>query len=142
MRNKLGIILSVYLCLAFGAANGVSAQEGKLVIELNKVEAADNECRLHFDVFNGTALQFRVVSADLVFFDSEGVMSSTTLVSFGRLHPNKHHFQSFSFPGVVCGNISRILVNDLRQCRPNGGEAFDCLSALSVSHKGRIELTR
>ncbi len=142
MSYRIGVLWVAALFLCFGNANGASAEAGGLAIELNKVEAAPSGCRLHFDVHNATALKFSVVSADLVFFDSDGVMSSRSLVSFGRLHPDKHHFYSLEFPDMDCGEVSRILVNGLRQCQHDGGESFDCLAALSTSHKGSIELVK
>ena len=80
-----------------------------------------------------------MLSANLVFFDPAGVMSSQILVSFGRLRPNKRHFFTYDFPTVTCGNVSRILINNLQQCQHNGDDSFDCLSALSVAFKGPID---
>ncbi len=142
MSYRIGVLSVALLFFCFGNANSVSAESGGLSIELNKVETAPSGCRLHFDVHNATALKFTVVSADLVFFDSEGVMSSRSLVSFGRLYPNKRHFYSLEFPDMDCGEVSRILVNGLQQCQHDGGESFDCLAALSTSHRGAIELVK
>ena len=142
MLHRVGILLAVCVCFGLGSPGTASAEQGSLAIELNKAEATPTGCRLHFDVHNGTALNFKVLSADLVFFDSDGVMSSRSLVSFGRLHPKKHHFYSWEFPTVNCLKVSRILVNGLQQCQHDGDESFDCLSALSTSQKGAIELVK
>lgn len=142
MPKKLLTAVAAGLVYLFGGIAAVAAQQSGLNIELNKVEPAAQGCRLHFDVHNRTDMDFRVLSANLVFFDPQGVMSSQILVSFGRLHPNKHHFFTYDFPTVTCGDVSRILVNNLQQCQHNGDEAFDCISALSVSHRGPIELAK
>ena len=142
MRYRVGALLVAGLFLFSGNVNGASAEPEGLVIELNKVEAAPSGCRLHFSVRNATDVKFSVLSADLVFFGPDGVMSSRSLVSFGLLHPNKRRFYSWEFPGTDCSGVSRILVNGLEQCRHDGGESFDCLSALSTSHKGPIELVK
>lgn len=142
MSYRVAVLLVAGLFLFFGNQNRVSAEPGGIAIELNKAETVPSGCRLHFDVHNATALKFNVVSADLVFFDSEGVMFVRSLVSFGRLHPNKRHFYSWEFPDVDCGKVSRILVNGLQECQHNGGESFDCVTALSTSHRGAIELVK
>ena len=142
MLHRVGTLLAVCMCLGLASPSTASAEPGSIAIELNKVEAVPTGCRLHFDVHNSTAMKFNVLSADLVFFDSDGVMSSRSLVSFGRLHPHKHHFNSWEFPAVDCLKVSRILVNGLQQCQHDGDESFDCLSALSTSHKGAIELVK
>ena len=142
MLHRVGILLAVCICFGLASRSTASAEQGSIAIELNKAEVAPAGCRLHFDVHNSTALKFNVLSADLVFFDPDGVVSSRSLLSFGSLHPQKHHFNSWEFPGVDCLKVSRILVNGLQQCQHDGDEAFDCLSALTTSHKGAIELVR
>ncbi len=142
MRHRIGVLLIAGLFLFSGNVNGVSAEPEGLAIELNKVETVPSGCRLHFNAHNTTAVKFSVLSADLVFFGPDGVMSSRSLVSFGLLHPNKRRFYSWEFPDTDCGEVSRILVNGLEQCRHDGGESFDCLSALSTSYRGPIELVK
>ena len=64
----------------FGLASRstASAEQGSIAIELNKAEVPPPAgCRLHFDVHNSTALKFNVLSADLVFFDPDGVVVVT-----------------------------------------------------------------
>ena len=142
MRYRVGILLVAGLFLFFGNAGGAAAEPGGLAIELNKVETTPSGCRLHFHAHNATAVKISVLSADLVFFGPDGVMTARSLVSFGLLHPDKRRFYSWEFPGADCGEVSRILVNGLEQCRHDGGESFDCLAALSTSHKGPIELVK
>tara|TARA_B100000029_G_scaffold427761_1_gene437307 strand:+ start:4132 stop:4560 length:429 start_codon:yes stop_codon:yes gene_type:complete len=142
MIFRVGVLVVMCLGLALGSVPRAWAQQEGIAIELNKVESAPSGCRLHFDVHNTTGMKFEVFSVDLVFFDTDGVVSSRSLVSFGRLHPNKHHFNSWEFPSVECTKVGRILVNGIQQCQHDGGESFDCLSALSASHKGKIELVK
>lgn len=142
MRYRVGALFVAGLFLFSGSVGGASAAPEGLVIELNKAETAPSGCRLHFNAHNGTAVKISVLSADLVFFGPDGVMSSRSLVSFGQLHPNKRRFYSWEFPDTDCGEVSRILVNGFEQCRHDGGESFDCLSVLSTSHRGPIELVK
>lgn len=142
MIFRVCMLMAMYFGIALGGVSLAWAQQEGIAIELNKAESMPAGCRLHFDVHNTTNTRFEVFSVDLVFFDSDGVMSSRSLVSFGRLYSNKHHFFSWEFPSVECAKVSRILVNAIQQCQAGGGGTFDCLSALSTSHKGAIELVK
>ena len=142
MIFRVCILMAIYYGTALGDVSFARAQQEGIAIELNKAESTPAGCRLHFDIHNTTNTKFKVFSADLVFFDLDGVMSSRSLVSFGQLHRNKHHFNSWEFPSVDCAKVSRILVNGIRQCQADGGDTFDCLSVLSTSHKGAIKLVK
>jgi hypothetical protein len=142
-------VRSTCAAVAFAAAVAVSgpftsarAADGNIAIDLNKSEPADGGCRFYFEVANGTDLDFSVFSGEFVFFDRSGVMAANMLLSFGRLQPNKRHFQRFTFPALACDGIGRVLINDVRECRHAGPADFDCTAALAVSHKGEIILEK
>ncbi len=142
MIFRAGILMVMYVGIVLSGMSPAWAQQEGIVIELNKAESAPAGCQLHFNVHNTTNTKFEVFSVDLVFFDADGVMSLRSLVSFGRLYPNKHHFNNWVFPSIDCANVGRILVNTIQQCQTDGGVTFDCLSVLSTSHKGAIELVK
>ena len=132
------------LAAAIAAVAGAPAfaQSNRLLIELNKVEASSAGCQFHLIVANESATDLNVLSADLVFFDREGVVLTRSTVSFGGMRANKTHFRSFVFPELACDGVGRVLVNDIVQCQPANNATFDCGAALEVSSRASIELVQ
>jgi hypothetical protein len=63
------------------------------------------------------------------------------LLDLAPLRGDKTTVARFSLIKRPCGEISRILVNDIPSCRSEGtGETLDCLAGLSVSSRGPIEM--
>ena len=136
---RIGAIALLGLGIGVGPA---IAQEQMLLIQLNKVEPTGDGCQFHMVVENTSDTTFEVFSADLVFFDPAGVLSSRSTVSFGKLRPNKTHLRSFVFPTLTCEDVGQVLVNEVVQCQMNPARDVDCLDALAVDHKGSIALVK
>ena len=134
---RVGAIALLLLSVAIGPA---IAQSQMLLIQLNKVEVSGDGCQFHLVVENRSETTFDVFSADLVFFDPDGVLSSRSTVSFGKLRPNKTHLRSFVFPTLSCGTVGRVLVNEVVQCDVSPAREIDCLDAVAVDFKGSIAL--
>ncbi len=49
----------------------------------------------------------------------------------------------FNLIAQPCAEVSRILVNDIPTCRGEAsGKALDCLTALTVTSRGKIEMVK
>ena len=137
--SRVGAIALLLLSVGLGPA---LAQSQMLLIQLNKVEPSGDGCQFHLVVENRSETTFDVFSADLVFFDPDGVLSSRSTVSFGKLRPNKTHLRSFVFPTLACGSVGQVLVNDVVQCQISPAREIDCLDAVAVDYKGAVALVK
>ncbi len=134
-------VLGLGLLLALAAATA-GAQSTALSIELNRLEQDGEGCRFDLVIANRLEVAFSSFSADLVFFDHDGVITTRASTHFGRLRPLKTHLRSFVLSPFDCGNVARVLLNDIIQCGHDQGEAFDCLDAVEVSHRGAVALVK
>ena len=49
---------------------------------------------------------------------------------------------AFRLYAAPCATVSKVLVNDIPECRADTGAALDCLSGLTVSSRNKIELAK
>lgn len=126
------------LMLALPAA---AETTGSLGLELNN--AADTEtgaCRLTFVAANGLPTGLEALSWQVAVFDAQGVVQSLLVLDFGALAAGKTRIVLFDLPGRPCADISRVVINDVAECRPADGAAAppDCLAALTASTRTPI----
>ena len=142
-RRALPVLTRAVLVLVIVTGLGAPAPAGEpgLEIELNKVEDNGGACLASFLVRNGLGHTLDRFSMDLYVFDRDGVIARQVLLDLAPLRGNKTTVARFSLIKRPCGEISRILVNDIPSCRSEGtGETLDCLAGLSVSSRGLIEM--
>lgn len=138
LRRLLGRVVLTLTILGLGAASA-AAQAPSLLLELNKVDSSSEGCQFHIVIRNNTGSDIEVLGADLVFFDQNGVMANRSNVSFGNVKSNKTLFRSFVFPDLTCGDVSRVLVNEVLQCQLASETQIDCLDIMDVSSRASIE---
>ncbi len=142
-QRALPVLAGAALVLAIAAGLGAPAPAGEpsLEIELNKVEDNGGACLASFVVRNGLGHTLDRFSMDLYVFDRDGVIARQVLLDLAPLRDNKTTVAHFSLIERPCGEISRILINDIPSCRSGDtGETLDCLAGLSVSSRGLIEM--
>jgi hypothetical protein len=132
------------LAALLGAAGSAAAgaQSKALSIELNRLEQDGAGCRFDLVIANRLEVAFSRFSTDLVFFDAEGVITTRASTHFGRLRPRKTHLRSFVLSPFTCTSVDRVLLNDVIECGHDGGDGFDCLDAVEVSHRGTVTLVK
>lgn len=142
--HKLAGPLFLGAALALAAPGGAApAAEPGLDIELNKVEDGDSACIATLVIRNDLGHTLDRFSMDLYVFDGEGVITRQVLLDLAPLRGNKTTVARFNLIARPCAEVSRILVNDIPSCRGQGsGETLDCLAALAVSSRGRIEMVK
>ena len=143
-RALLKLAGPVFLGAALAASGGaVSAADPGLEIELNKTEDGAAACIASFVVRNAMGDTLDRFSMDLYVFDSAGVIARQVLLDLAPLRGNKTTVARFNLIAGPCGEVSRILVNDIPSCRgEDSGEDLDCLAALTVSSRGAIEMVK
>ncbi len=142
-RRALPVLTGAALVLVIATGLGAPAPAGEpsLEIELNKVEDNGGACLASFVVRNSLGHTLDRFSMEFYVFDSDWVLARLVLLDLSPLRDNKTTVAHFSLIERPCGEISRILINDIPSCRSEDtGETLDCLAGLSVSSRGRIEM--
>jgi len=137
--------------IAIGLSGPAAAAEPGLDIELNKAEDGEGACVASFVIRNGLGQSLDRFSMDLYVFDGDGVIARQVLLDLAPLRGasggaqgnSKTTVARFNLIAGPCAGVSRILVNDIPSCRgAASGEALDCLAALKVSSRGKIEMVK
>ena len=133
--NRLQGLLLVTLLLMLIT---VQADDGGLSLELNKLEDTDDACRAYLVLDNGTAGPVESLRLQLVLFDPEGVITRRLAVQAGPVGAGKTSVRIFDVSGQQCGDIGRILLNDISECEGPDGEIADCADLLEVSSRADV----
>lgn len=133
------------LCAALGlfvVAEPLTAAEGELLIELNKLEDTDQGCRSLFLFDNATGHELDRFRVDLILFDQEGVYAKQVLLDMAPLYQDKKVLASFLLADEQCDSIGSILVNDLPGCENGAGAQLDCVKLLAVRSRSDTPLEK
>jgi hypothetical protein len=106
-----------------------------LRIELNKIEAAGENCRTYFLVDNQKGESWRSMKLDLFVLDTVGVAAKRLAVEVGPIPSRKTLIKLFDFPGLSCSRFGRILLNDVLTCEGAANLREECLSAVETTSK-------
>lgn len=129
----LGAVL--FLASTGAVAEGVN-------VELNKLEAGEDACRAFVVLHNDSPHQFESLKLDLVVFDPDGIVSRRLAVETAPIPTDKTLLKVFGIDGLACDGISRVLLNDVLECRDANGERSDCLPMVSTSAKPGLEFIK
>ena len=132
-----GAVALVALCAAPPLASA-QPQEQALTIELNDAVDVNGNCRLAYVAYNGTGQLLDKTSFDVFIFDAEGKVGQSLVFQFGRLLDGKTKVVQFDLGGNACASISRLLVNDIRECVAAGQESTICLDSLKTATRTSI----
>lgn len=126
--------------LALLAVTGLSmaSAQGRLAIELNKLENTEASCRAYIVLGNDTGYAFESLRLDLVMFDSDGIVSRRLAVQAAPLAKGKTSVKVFGIDNADCGEIGRVLLNDVLDCEAGGPDAADCLALADPSAAGAV----
>lgn len=126
------------LLLPFGGA--ALAQDrpeavAPLRVELNKIEAAGENCRAYFLIDNRKGDPWRSLKLDLFALDTDGVAAKRLAVEVGPIPRRKMLMKLFDFPGLDCARFGQVLLNDVLACEGGADSREDCLSAVETASK-------
>jgi hypothetical protein len=134
--------LSLALAAMAAAANAQAVEAPPLGLELNKLEPADNGCRMLMVVDNRTGSALSVIKLDLVFFQPDGVINKRIVLDLAPVRAGKRGVKAFDLEKVKCDGIGSILINDVLDCRADNGPAVDCLGRLHTKSLSNVELSK
>lgn len=132
----LPLACAMTLCLSAAAG----AQDAKLSLELNNAADVEGACRLTYVATNSTGVALEGLAYEIVLYDPEGIVPDDgfLLFDFGRMPEGKTKVVQFVLENRACDGISRILVNDVAECRSAAGEHDFCLDGLEVGSRQQI----
>jgi hypothetical protein len=133
----LGAALALML-----AVPPLSAADGRLTIELNKLEDTDEGCRSLFVFDNRTGHELRRFRVDLALFDPKGVYAKQLLIDLAPLYDDKKVVTSFLLADTPCATIGSVLVNDVPWCEDGVGARLDCVALLEVASRAQVPLEK
>lgn len=133
------LILALAAAVSFGPAMAQDAG-ASLVLELNNATDVEGACRLTYVATNGTGVDLAGLSYEIVLYDPEGIVPDDgfLLFEFGSIPEGKTKVVQFVLENRDCASISRVLVNDVAECRSETGEHDFCLDGLSVTSRNEI----
>jgi hypothetical protein len=104
---------------------GAEAGAGSISIELNKLESTQNACRGYFVVDNRTPEPIDELQIDVFLFDKEGVILRRVALSFLDVRSGRTKVVLFDLADLACGDVGRLLVNEVLACKGASGEAIE-----------------
>lgn len=135
--KRLGFLF-LFLVLA-GSGFTVHAQ-GKLTVELNKLEERGDACRAYLVTENGTGTAFSAFTLDLVVFDHDDVIARRLAVDVSPLSVGKTRIRLFDLQGMSCRSLGRIVINDVLTCRDQSGPRDDCINFIEPRSRAGVPL--
>lgn len=117
-----------------------AAQEAaSLALELNALQQGESGCRVTFLATNRLGAPLERAGVEVALFDTSGAIDRIVNLDFKALSQNKTKVLQFELAGLDCGDLGRVLVNDIPACEGPGLEADACLAGLSISARPDVE---
>ncbi len=138
LATLLGVVLLAVGSL--GAPAGAQDADGRLGIELNKLEPQDTACRTYFVLQNATEIGFTELVLDIYIFNRDGIIERRLAMDTRAVMPGKTQVRLFDVRDLACDAIGRFLINGVLSCKDTDGERSDCAALLSVSSRTGVEL--
>lgn len=138
-------IAAMSVCIpaaSFAQDAAAPVADGAIQIELNSAGATeDGGCRLTMVTTNRTETGLSRAAWQVAIFDGAGIVQALSVLDFGDLSAGKTKIGLFELPGRACTDISRIVVNDVAECRgTDDSDQHDaCLGGLATLTKTDID---
>ncbi|MEM7254688.1 MAG: hypothetical protein AAF493_25015 [Pseudomonadota bacterium] len=134
MSTRLRLRLTMPMLTAAVAVSPVShGGEHAVAVELNKLEAAGENCRAYLVATNKSNAAFRSMKLDLVMFDVDDLIAKRLAVDIAPLPANKTRVKVFDMTKLACDRVKKILLNGVMQC--DDGTGANCDAAVDISSR-------
>jgi hypothetical protein len=138
--SAAGVLAQAPQTPAAGSSAGSPASRPGISIELNKLESASNACRGYFIVTNRTPGTLKELGLDVFLFDKKGVILRRVGLTFLDIRSDRMKVVLFDLADLACGDIGRLLVNDVIACASATGAPIDgCSGLVTVSSRTGAE---
>ncbi|MEM9319490.1 MAG: hypothetical protein AAGA70_10865 [Pseudomonadota bacterium] len=103
------------------------AQEGRLTVELNKLEPTDGDgCSAFFLFRNEMGVNFAAFEMSIAVLNADGVIDRLLSVDAAPLPVARTTLKLFEIPQTACTDISELIVHDIPACQAENEAAMDC----------------
>ncbi len=138
VKSILASVVCAFTVAGFSgmtAAQEPSKAAASVRVELNKLEAAGENCRTYFLIDNRQQDPWRSLKLDLFALDKDGIAAKRLAVEVGPVPGRKKLIKLFDFPGLSCPQIGSVLLNDVVACEGAGASREECLAAIETASK-------
>lgn len=111
------------LFLVAGLSPLAAQDASPLRIELNRLEARENACRVWMVLNNAGGAAVDPLRLDLVIFGKDGVVARRLAVDAGPLPAGRRLVRLFDLTGQGCDTVGSVLLNDILVCGTPDAEA-------------------
>jgi hypothetical protein len=128
---------------AVTAGSPALAQDGRLLVELNKFE--ENEgggCRAFFLFRNQTGMTLEGFEISLAVLDQGGTIDRLLTIDAAPLPVARTTLKLFEIPETACTDISEMLLYDVPSCRPQNADAIDCFEIMNLASRAPARLVQ
>ena len=119
------------------------AQDGKLTVELNKLEEGEaGGCRAFFLFRNQTGMTLEGFEMSLAVLDRDGVIDRLLTIDAAPLPAARTTLKLFEIPETGCDAITELLVHDIASCRPQNAEEMECFAVMDLVSRAPARLVK
>ena len=118
----------ILLALLLAAAPlTAQAQDNRITVELNKLEASDDgACRAFFLFRNSTRATYEAFELSIAVLDTDGVIDRLLSIDAAPLPVQRTTLKLFEIPEIGCESLSELIVHDIPACKAENAEPADC----------------
>lgn len=121
----------------------VTAEEGKLTVELNKFEDGEaGGCRAFFLFRNQSGKAFEGFEMSLAILNSNGVIDRLLNIDAAPLPVARTTLKLFEIPEIACADVSEILLHAIDTCKPQNEDNTDCFPLVSLNSRTNAPLVK
>jgi len=131
------------LLVVMGFSNKVpAADNGKLVVELNKFEGIESACRAFFLFRNGTRHSFSAFELSLAVLNGKGVIERLLTLEAAPIPAERTTLKLFEIPDTQCGQIGEIILHDIAKCDAPDSQSLQCYDMIELRSLANAPLVK
>lgn len=138
------LALAAFLAVGVPMAGSPAlAQDGRLLVELNKFE--ENEgggCRAFFLFRNQSGMTLEGFEISLAVLDTGGTIDRLLTIDAAPLPVARTTLKLFEIPETACTDISEMLLYDVPSCQPQNADAIDCFEIMDLASRAPARLVK
>lgn len=139
MKRSLIAIAGAICAAILSPVDGGASEESLISLELNRLSSTGDRCVATFVAHNRLGSDLEKLGFEIVLFDCDGLVDRLTKFNFGALADGKTIVRQFEISGILCEDISQILINGASTCTGANLDPTACDKRLKVSNKTSIQ---
>ena len=131
--------LAGLFCMVAAGALAQTADDGRLSVELNKVETTEVGCQTYFVIHNRSGHDFDHIGFEVVLFNTEDIIIRRLRFDVAPLKNGRREVPIFVIDPSPCEQIGHILFDKFHECRSSTGDVV-CIDILDLSSRAPIRI--